>query len=56
LTFQNDKDIKIKRDVSPDISRAKVTAAAPFLYQEGWSFLVLFLLKTVRLRGVLKLT
>ncbi len=63
LTFQNDKDIETKtpwrvsrsscaRDISPDISRAKVAAQAPFLYQEGWSFFVIFLLKNVKLNSV----
>jgi len=29
------------------------SAQAPFLYQEGWSFFVLFLLKTLKLKGVI---
>jgi len=32
------------------------SAIAPFLYQEGWSLFVLFLLKTVKLNSVPKLT
>ena len=34
----------------------KDSAQAPFLYQDGWSFFILFLLKTVIVKGVPKLT
>jgi len=36
------------------VAHVKDTVPAPFLYQEGWSFFVIFLLKTVKLKGVTK--